>query len=188
MSSGFSATTAALTVVAMAVVNGGGGGGGRGSARATARADDCPQASAVPAAYSLNGQNVEWQCASAKNLYADTGRYVAKNIIATRVQVWNDRAFVLTPRFRPGVPFTVSAVRLDCRDRCWPALSPYPCWELHDESDPAAIQNAVDLFMDPTGVLWLLDIGLVNTMEQPVRRTQPRIFAIDVKTNQVSIL
>lgn len=140
---------------------------------------------AALAAYSLNGQNVEWPCSSTKNVYANTGRYVAKNVIATRVQVWRDRAFVLTPRFRSGVPFTVSAVRLDCRDRCWPVMSPYPCWSMHDESDASAVQNAVDMYLDPTGVLWILDTGVVNTVEQPVRRARPRVFAVDVKTNEV---
>ncbi|XP_022176585.1 protein yellow-like [Myzus persicae] len=137
------------------------------------------------AAYTLSGQNIEWPCASTKSVYADTGRYVAKNVIVTRAQVWGDRAFVLTPRFRSGVPFTVSTVRLECEHRCWPVLVPYPCWSLHDEGDPNAIQNAVDVYLDATGVLWVLDSGLVNTMEQPVRRTQPRIFAIDVKTDKV---
>lgn len=144
-------------------------------------------ANAESASYTLNGQNVEWPCTSTKNVYTDTGRYVAKNMISTRAQVWDDRAFVLTPRFRSGVPFTVSMVRLDCRDRCWPVLSPYPCWAMHEDGDPNAIQNAVDIYLDPTGILWVLDTGLVNTMEQPVRRTQPRIFAIDVKINKVSI-
>lgn len=139
-----------------------------------------------PASYSLNGQNIDWPCTSTENVYTETGRYVAKNVIATRVQMWDDRAFVLTSRFRSGVPFTVSTVRLDCRDRCWPVLSPYPCWALHEDGDPNAIQNAVDIYLDPTGILWVLDTGLVNTMEQPVRRTMPRIFAIDVKTDKVS--
>ncbi|VVC35615.1 Six-bladed beta-propeller, TolB-like,Major royal jelly protein/protein yellow [Cinara cedri] len=141
----------------------------------------CPAA----AAYTLSGQNLEWPCASTKTAFADTGRYVAKNIIATRVQVWADRAFVLTPRFRSGVPFTVSAVRLDCRDRCWPVLSPYPCWSVHEDGGPSAVRNAVDMYLDPKGVLWLLDDGLVNTVEQPARRTQPKILAVDVKTDKV---
>lgn len=154
------------------------------AAAAAAAYDD----TAAMAAYSLNGQNVEWPGPSARNAYAaDTGRYVAKNVMATRAQVWRDRAFVLTPRFRSGVPFTVSAVRLDCRRPwCRPALSPYPGWWAHAEDDTAAVQNAVDMHMDPTGVLWLLDIGLVNTMEQPVRRTRPRVFAVDVETDEVS--
>lgn len=138
------------------------------------------------AAYTLNGRNIEWPCASIRNAFADTGRYVAKNIIATRVHVWADRAFVLTPRFRSGVPFTVSAVRLDCRDSCWPVLSPYPCWSLHEYGDPNAIQNAVDMYLDPKGILWLLDSGLVNTTEQPVSRAKPKILAVDVKTDKVS--
>lgn len=162
----------ALTTAVAAIVGGG--------QRTPSRGD-------ALAAYSLNGQNVEWPCASAKNACAaDTGRHVAKNVIATRVQVWDDRAFVLTPRFRPGVPFTLSAVLLDCRDRCWPVLSAYPHWSLHDEGNTTAIRNAVDMYMDTTGVLWVLDTGLVNTMERPVRRARPRVIAIDVKTNTVS--
>ncbi|XP_025201891.1 protein yellow-like [Melanaphis sacchari] len=166
MSGGFRAAAALLVVAVFGAVAG----------------SDAP---AFVAAYSLSGQNVEWPCTSTKSVYADTGRYVAKNVIATRVQVWGDRAFVLTPRFRSGVPFTVSAVRLECEHRCWPVLSAYPCWALHDEGDPNAIQNAVDIYLDPTGLLWVLDSGLVNTVEQPVRRTKPRIFAIDVKTDKV---
>ncbi|XP_060849787.1 protein yellow-like [Rhopalosiphum padi] len=173
--SGFNAV-ALLMAAAAAVVFGAGD-------RCTAAAGaDAP---AALAAYTLSGQNIEWPCTSTKSVYADTGRYVAKNVIATRAQVWGDRAFVLTPRFRSGVPFTVSTVRLECEQRCWPMLSPYPCWALHDEGDPNAIQNAVDIYLDPTGLLWVLDSGLVNTVEQPVRRTQPRIFAIDVKTDKV---
>lgn len=138
------------------------------------------------AVYSLNGQNVRWPCTSTKNVYASTGRYVAKNVIATRVQVRGDRAFVVTPRFRAGVPFTLSRVDLECPDRCWPALSPYPCWSQNEEGDPDAIQNAVDAYLDPSGTLWVLDTGLANTVEQPVRRSQPRIFAIDIDSGKVS--
>lgn len=173
--SGFSA--AALVAVAAAAVVAG---------KSSYPGDRGDSAVAVPAAYSINGQNAEFPCASTKNVYTDTGRYVPKNVIATRFQVWDDRAFVLTSRFRSGVPFTVSTFRLDCQNRCWPILSPYPCWAQNQEGDPDAIQNAVDIYLDPTGTLWILDTGVVNTVEQPVRRTQPRIFAVDIKTNQVS--
>lgn len=141
---------------------------------------------ADPTAYVLSGQQAQFPCASTKNVYADTGRYVAKNVIATRVQVWGDRAFVLTPRFKTGVPFTVSTTRLKCQDKCRPALTAYPCFQLHQEGDPNAIQNAVDFYLDHKGYLWVLDIGVTNTMQQPVRRSQPRIFVIDVKKDQVS--
>jgi len=157
----------------------------------TAAASSSSAATAAAAAalvvYTLNGQNIEWPCSSIRDAYAIAGRYVPKNVMATRVQVWRDRAFVLTPRFRPGVPFTVSAVRLDCRRRCWPVLSPYPRWPAHGETDPTAMQNAVDMYLDPTGVLWVLDTGPVNaTVEQPVRRAWPRVFAIDVNVDKVS--
>lgn len=174
--SGSSAVAVALATIAAAVV------------AVTIMTRARHEVTATAAAYTLNGRNVEWPCASVGNAFAETGRYVAKNIIATRVQVWADRAFVLTPRFRSGVPFTVSAVRLDCRDRCWPVLSPYPRWSLHDDGDPNAIQNAVDMYLDPEGILWLLDSGLVDTAERPVRRAKPKILAVDVKIDKVSHL
>lgn len=180
--SGLTAAAALTVAAAMAVVTGG--------ARRTDHDLHDVRGHASAAAYTLNGHNVERPRTSAADEdTADTGRYVAqhKNVIGTRVQVWRDRAFVLTPRFRPGVPFTVSAVRLDCApdSRCWPVLAPYPDWSRHDEADPNAVQNAVDMHLDPTGVLWVLDSGLVDTMEQPVRRTQPSVFAVDVKTDKV---
>ncbi|XP_050540186.1 protein yellow-like [Daktulosphaira vitifoliae] len=135
--------------------------------------------------YTLNGQNLQWPCSSTKNIYTSTGQYIAKNIIATRVQIWKNRAFVLTPRFKSGVPFTVSEVNLNCSNTCWPKLIPYPYWSLHEEGEAKSIQNAVDIFLDPLGILWVLDTGLINNMEQVVRTRQPKIVAIDVKTNKV---
>ncbi len=33
--------------------------------------------------------------------------------------------------------------------------------------------------------MWVLDVGIVNTLEQPVRRCAPKVVAIDVKTQKV---
>lgn len=126
----------------------------------------CADGQAVPASYALSG------------------RYAANNALATRAQVWGGRAFVLTPRFRPDAPFTLSAVRLS-GGRPAPVMSPYPARSLHDGTDPDGIRNAVDLHLDRTGVLWVLDAGAAEP--SPGRRTPPRVFAIDVNnTDEVS--
>lgn len=35
------------------------------------------------------------------------------------------------------------------------------------------------------GLLWALDVGIVNTLEQPIRRCSPKIVAINTANNKV---
>ncbi|XP_067005956.2 dopaminechrome tautomerase [Anabrus simplex] len=134
--------------------------------------------------FMLNGANLEWPCISTKNIYVSSGRYIPKHVIATRLQIFKDEAIVLTPRYKPGVPFTLSKMSLKHKD-CFATLSPFPCWSLQEEGNCQALQSAVDLFMDPNGILWVLDVGIVNTLVQPIRRCPPKVVGIDVKTGLV---
>ncbi|CAH1108261.1 unnamed protein product [Psylliodes chrysocephalus] len=134
--------------------------------------------------FKLTGTELAFPCESTKNIYKTTGRYVAKNIIATRMQIYKDDAFVALPRYRHGVPFTLARFSLKTRG-CKATLVPYPCWPLQEEGNCEAFQNVVDLYNDGAEILWILDIGLVNTLEQPVRRCSPKIVGISLKTNQV---
>lgn len=43
----------------------------------------------------------------------------------------------------------------------------------------------VDISLDPHGILWVLDTGIVNNLEQPIRRCAPKIVAINTLTNRV---
>ncbi|XP_028145862.1 major royal jelly protein 1 [Diabrotica virgifera virgifera] len=134
--------------------------------------------------YKLTGTEVSFPCDSTKNIYKTTGRYVAKNIIATRMQIYRDDAYVALPRYRHGVAFTLAKFSLKTRG-CKAVLVPYPCWPLQEEGNCEALQNVVDLYIDGVDHLWVLDIGLVNTLEQPVRRCAPKIVGINLKNNQV---
>ncbi|XP_069685297.1 dopaminechrome tautomerase [Periplaneta americana] len=134
--------------------------------------------------FTLNGANLEWPCSSTKNIYVSSGRYISKNVIATRLQIYKDEAFVLTPRYKPGIPFTLGKLSLKNKE-CQPTITPFPCWSLQEEGNCQALQSAVDLFLDAHDILWVLDVGIVNTLEQPVRRCPPKIVAISVKTGKV---
>lgn len=97
--------------------------------------------------YRLGGNNLEWPCHSTKNIYSTTGRYIPKNVIATRAQIYRDEAFVALPRYRSGVPFTLGRVSLQ-KGACYSAIAPYPCWALQEEGNCQALQSVVDLFID----------------------------------------
>lgn len=116
---------------------------------------------------------------------------------------------------RPGVPFTLGYVPLtDCAtsscvghvDHGYQMVSPYPSLHSHCQlsadyeggpekpCDESAIVNAVDLYLGPDGVLWVLDIGVVDTALRPTDRMEgrpnakyadPKILGIDVATGKV---
>ncbi|KAK7870492.1 hypothetical protein R5R35_002898 [Gryllus longicercus] len=130
------------------------------------------------------GGEFQWPCPSTKAIFKSSGRYVAKNIIATRAQIYRDEAFVAMPRFRPGIPATLARVSLKSRG-CQASLLPFPCWSQQEEGNCRALQSVVDIFLDANDILWVLDVGIVNTLENPVRRCPPKVVAINVRTGKV---
>lgn len=131
------------------------------------------------------GGQFAWPNDATKSLYKSTGRYIPKNVIATRVQVYREEAFVALPRYKPGVPVTLARINLKQKG-CEAILEPYPCWATQEEGDLNAFQNVVDIYLDENNILWVLDIGVVNTLENPIRRCAPKVIAINILTGRKS--
>ncbi|KAI4502045.1 hypothetical protein M0802_002727 [Mischocyttarus mexicanus] len=134
--------------------------------------------------FTFNGHSLEWPCQSTKNIYETSGRYTARNVIATRMQIYKDDAILALPRYKPGVPFTLGAVSLRSKT-CKPMIMPFPCWAIQEEGNCEALQSAIDIVLDIQDILWVLDTGIVNTMTQPVRRCPAKVVGIDIKTGKV---
>lgn len=132
----------------------------------------------------INGNNINFPCASTEKIYKKSGLYIPKNMIATRVQISGPDVFVATPRFREGVPFTLSKLNLKDKD-CAPTLVPWPCWSQQEEGNCDALQSVVDLFLDVNDILWVLDVGIVNTLDNPVRRCAPKVVGFNIKTGKL---
>lgn len=64
-------------------------------------------------------------------------------------------------------------------------MQPYPCWAMQEEGSCQSLQSVVDIQTDTTDTLWALDVGIVNTLEQPVLRCPPKIVGISVRTGQM---
>lgn len=134
--------------------------------------------------FSLSGHSLDWPCQNTKNIYMTNGRYIARNVIATRTQIYKDDAIVAMPRYKPGVPFTLGVMSLKIKD-CEPKVAPFPCWQIQEEGNCQALQNVVDVVLDFQDILWVLDVGIVNTLEQPVRRCPPKLVGINAKSGKV---
>ncbi|KAH0954912.1 hypothetical protein HN011_011618 [Eciton burchellii] len=132
----------------------------------------------------LSGYSLDWPCQSTRNIYETSGRYIPKNVIATRAQIYKDDVIIAMPRYKSGVPFTLGVMSLKTKD-CAPKMTPFPCWAIQEEGNCQALQSVVDIVLDIQDILWVLDVGIVNTLEQPVRRCPPKVVGINVKTGKV---
>ncbi|KAG5308174.1 YELL protein, partial [Acromyrmex insinuator] len=130
------------------------------------------------------GGTFEWPCVATKSIFKNSGRYISKNILATRVAIYKDDAILALPRYKPGVPATLARVSLKDKN-CQASLWAFPCWSLQEEGTCSALQNVVDLFLDPQEVLWVLDTGVINSLEQPERKCPPKVVALNIKTGKV---
>uniref|UniRef100_A0A0C9RW01 Y_5 protein n=1 Tax=Fopius arisanus TaxID=64838 RepID=A0A0C9RW01_9HYME len=131
------------------------------------------------------GGNVDWPCSSTECLYKNGGKYINKNMISTRAVIYNNEAILAFPRFKKGVPLTLGIIPLDCKTG-EPSVSPYPSWSLQEEGNCGALQSVVDLFLDPQNVLWVLDTGIIDALEEtPVRKCPPKVVAINVRTGKM---
>lgn len=122
--------------------------------------------------------------------------YTARAVVHSRLQMTKDgRVFLASPRFRPGVPFTLGTFRVTTANRAVvePEVLPLPSApESHRAADgPVAatnstqspLVNVVDLCLDDTkDVLWLLDVGVVDTMtNDPKRVAAAKIVRLEVE-------
>ncbi|XP_076169818.1 L-dopachrome tautomerase yellow-g2 isoform X2 [Ptiloglossa arizonensis] len=130
------------------------------------------------------GGSFDWPCTATKHMFTNNGRYVSKNVLATRAVINNDDAIVTLPRYKSGVPVTLAKLSLT-GSGCQATMLPYPCWSAQEEGTCTALQNAVDLYLDPQNILWVLDTGVVDSLEEPVRKCPPKVMAFNVNTGKL---
>lgn len=130
------------------------------------------------------GTHFQWPCSSTKALYKSSGKFISKNGIVTRAQIFRDEVFVALPRYKSGVPATLAKTTLK-RGACHAVLVPFPCWKMQEEGNCKALQSVVDIVLDANDVLWVLDTGIVNSMETPIRKCPPKVIAFNARNGKV---
>ncbi|XP_065361811.1 protein yellow [Calliphora vicina] len=141
----------------------------------------CPDGGGV---VQWTGGQFEFPCASTKSLFKSSGKFIPKNVIATRAQIIRDTIFLALPRYRKGVPATLVKTTI-LPGTCTTTFTPYPCWDMQEEGNCKALQSVVDLVVDQNEVIWVLDTGIVNTLETPIRKCPPKVVAISAKTGKL---
>ncbi|XP_075156805.1 L-dopachrome tautomerase yellow [Haematobia irritans] len=100
-----------------------------------------------------------------------SGDYIPQNALPVGVEHWQNRLFVTIPRWRDGIPATLTYINMDHSVTGSPALIPYPDWRSNTAGDCAnSITTAYRIKVDECGRLWVLDtgtLGIGNTTTNP---------------------
>lgn len=65
--------------------------------------------------------------------------YIAENNLPLGLEVWRDKVFISVPKWKEGVPATLSTVS-KFSDSKSPKLKPYPNWQWHRAGQQRSIQ------------------------------------------------
>jgi len=75
---------------------------------------------------------------------------------------------------------------LSGKDQCYNYVRPFPNLEKNVLNNQDAIINAVDIYMDQSGILWVLDTGIINTLEEKSKtECSAKVLGIDYANGHV---
>lgn len=173
-----------------------------------------PRRNATGRRLTWTGAEYQFECDTVDALLRDSGQYVPRNNIALRAQISGDDLYLAYPRWmmhllafticiclillfwcvypllrrlRSGVPATVVTTPL-LDDTCGATMTPYPCLSVQEQGKSGDVQNAVDIYLDSQNILWVLDTGIVQTLDNvagPQRTGPPVVWAFDLNTRKV---
>ncbi|XP_060535472.1 protein yellow-like [Cylas formicarius] len=103
--------------------------------------------------------NYTWRSQAEYKDALKTGRYVPQNNAPVGIKIYGNTLYVSVPKYRKGVPVTLTTVE---NNHFNPLLSPFPSWELNDDSDCANLQSVQSMEIDTMGIMWVLDGARIN--------------------------
>ncbi|XP_016938824.2 protein yellow [Drosophila suzukii] len=121
--------------------------------------------------YNWNQLDFAFPNARLKEQALASGDYIPQNGLPVGVEHFGNRLFVTVPRWRDGIPATLTYINMDRSLTGSPELIPYPDWRSNTAGDCAnSITTAYRIKVDECGRLWVLDTGTVgigNTTTNP---------------------
>lgn len=115
-----------------------------------------------------------------------SGAFIPENVAPLGIAVSPNRVFVTTPRWKDGIPASLSSITLPAYSQS-PALEPYLNWDSHTSTtnpDCSRLLSVYRLAIDECGRLWVIDSGIVNALTNLQQLCPPKIVAFDLATDQ----
>ncbi|XP_045497355.1 protein yellow-like [Colias croceus] len=114
----------------------------------------------------------------------ENGQYIQSNVIPLGVERWKNRVFVSTPRWKKGIPASLSVLPVVAQETS-PPLTPYPNWDWHTADNCTGITSVFRMVIDHCGIMWVLDSGQIEAFETPRQLCPPTLIAIDLEKDTI---
>lgn len=116
------------------------------------------------------------------------GMFRPENTVFTGMEVTSDRIFLAMPRLRAGVPATLAVIPRNTPAGSSPALQAYPSWAYHragvgDLANCTGLISVYRMRKDSCGRLWVLDSGVMTSIDDFQRVCPPKLVMFDLRTN-----
>nr|ADD51174.1 yellow-like protein [Apis mellifera] len=100
---------------------------------------------------------------ASKTMAMMKGEYIPENALPVGIEIWRNKLFVTVPRWRNGIPATLTYISLDTNRGGSPKLTPYPNWAQNKAGAcGSAITTAYRIHADSCDRLWVLDTGTIG--------------------------
>lgn len=117
------------------------------------------------------------------NVKLNSSEFIQENTFISLLKIFENRMWITTPRYRRGVPVTLSTVPYNHVRFWWqqyfspnynesPKLTPFPNYEMNEEGNCNALQLVHSMEIDQFGRLWVIDVGRVNILEEILQEGQ----------------
>ncbi|XP_067616140.1 dopaminechrome tautomerase [Eurosta solidaginis] len=112
--------------------------------------------------------------------------FIPENNLPLGIDVYDQRIFITTPRWKDGVPASLGYLPYPPNERS-PAIRPYPDWNAHSNVQQLDCSKLISVYrtsIDSCGRLWAIDSGIVNATVKLNQICAPKIVAFDLNTNK----
>ncbi|EDW06433.1 protein yellow [Drosophila mojavensis] len=134
--------------------------------------------------YSWNQLDFAFPSERLKDQAIASGDYIPQNALPVGVEHFGNRLFVTVPRWRDGIPATLTYINMDRSLSGSPELIPYPDWRSNTAGDCAnSITTAYRIKVDECARLWVLDTGTVGIGNTTTNPCPYAVNVFDLTTN-----
>ncbi|KAI4456330.1 protein yellow-related [Holotrichia oblita] len=121
--------------------------------------------------------------------FSSVTQFRPENTVFTGLEVTEDRIFLAMPRLRVGVPATLATIPRKTSPGSSPPLRPYPDWSFHGagtgNNNCSGLISVYRIRMDSCNRLWVLDSGIMTSIDDFTRVCNPKLLIIDLSTDTV---
>ncbi|CAH0701226.1 unnamed protein product [Spodoptera exigua] len=116
-------------------------------------------------------------------------KFQPENTVPTGLEIGWDRIYLGIPRLRAGVPATLAWIPRSLPPGVSPVLQAYPDWSWHTagrgDINCTGLISVYRVRADRCNRLWVLDAGVVTSIDDFRRVCPPKILIFDMATDRL---